>query len=199
MLVIAGSDTVSQLALRVAVAEWGGVVISIAAPASITLDISCQFREKVSDKMVLRSCWKSRHKNSSGPAPCWIRAGSAALLWLCVTQFACGSGAVGETKNVVQKDAEFDVTYNDTVTSENQTIYAFNHTVSRNKVSLFIVFHLVTSRSKEYNVICSLLSVGFRRRECVCLWMCCRRVWRVLSCLWCDRSKLCCLFKSLSY
>uniref|UniRef100_A0A3Q1JIW3 SID1 transmembrane family, member 2 n=1 Tax=Anabas testudineus TaxID=64144 RepID=A0A3Q1JIW3_ANATE len=45
----------------------------------------------------------------------------------------CGSGAVGETKNVVQKDAEFDVTYNDTVTSENQTIYAFNHTVSRNK------------------------------------------------------------------
>uniref|UniRef100_A0A671XSM8 SID1 transmembrane family member 2 n=1 Tax=Sparus aurata TaxID=8175 RepID=A0A671XSM8_SPAAU len=41
--------------------------------------------------------------------------------------------AVGETKNVVQKDAEFDVTYNDTVTSENQTIYAFNHTVSRNK------------------------------------------------------------------
>uniref|UniRef100_A0A8C6WPL6 SID1 transmembrane family, member 2 n=1 Tax=Neogobius melanostomus TaxID=47308 RepID=A0A8C6WPL6_9GOBI len=35
--------------------------------------------------------------------------------------------------NVVQKDAEFDVTYNDTVTSENQTIYAFNHTVSRNK------------------------------------------------------------------
>uniref|UniRef100_A0A665TVS7 SID1 transmembrane family, member 2 n=1 Tax=Echeneis naucrates TaxID=173247 RepID=A0A665TVS7_ECHNA len=44
-----------------------------------------------------------------------------------------GGGAVGETKSVVQKDAEFDVTYNDTVTSENQTIYAFNHTVSRNK------------------------------------------------------------------
>nr|ADG29120.1 systemic RNAi deficient-1 [Siniperca chuatsi] len=83
--------------------------------------------------MVLRSCWKSRHKNSSGLAPRWIRSGLAALLWLCVTQFACGSGAVGETKNVVQKDAEFDVTYNDTVTSENQTIYAFNHTVSRNK------------------------------------------------------------------
>uniref|UniRef100_A0A672IMU9 SID1 transmembrane family, member 2 n=1 Tax=Salarias fasciatus TaxID=181472 RepID=A0A672IMU9_SALFA len=45
----------------------------------------------------------------------------------------CGGGAVGETTNVVQKDAEFDVTYNDTVTSENQTIYAFNHTISRNK------------------------------------------------------------------
>ncbi|XP_056229256.1 SID1 transmembrane family member 2 isoform X2 [Seriola aureovittata] len=81
--------------------------------------------------MLLRSCWKSRHKNSSGP--CWIQPGLAALLWLCVTQLGCGSGAVGETKSVVQKDAEFDVTYNDTVTSENQTIYAFNHTVSRNR------------------------------------------------------------------
>uniref|UniRef100_A0A3Q3F980 SID1 transmembrane family, member 2 n=1 Tax=Labrus bergylta TaxID=56723 RepID=A0A3Q3F980_9LABR len=82
--------------------------------------------------MVFRSCWKSRHKNVSGAAgPRWIRPGLAALLWFCVTQFVCG--AVGETKNVVQKDAEFDVTYNDTVTSENQTIYAFNHTISRNK------------------------------------------------------------------
>ncbi|XP_039987705.1 SID1 transmembrane family member 2 isoform X1 [Xiphias gladius] len=83
--------------------------------------------------MLLRSCWKSRHKDSSGPAPFLIRPGLAALLWLCVTQLACGSGAVGEIKNVIQKDAEFDVTYNDTVTSLNQTIYAFNHTVSRNK------------------------------------------------------------------
>lgn len=90
--------------------------------------------------MMLRSCWKSRHKKSSGPASCWIRPGLTALLWLCVTQFICGSEAVGETKNVVQKDAEFDVTYNDTVTSENQTIYAFNHTVSRNKVSLARLF-----------------------------------------------------------
>nr|XP_046244513.1 SID1 transmembrane family member 2 isoform X2 [Scatophagus argus] len=83
--------------------------------------------------MVLRSCWKSRHKNNSGPTPFWIRSGLAALFWLCVTQFTCGSEAAGGTKNVVQKDAEFDVTYNDTVTSENQTMYAFNHTVSRNK------------------------------------------------------------------
>uniref|UniRef100_A0A3Q1BGN9 SID1 transmembrane family, member 2 n=1 Tax=Amphiprion ocellaris TaxID=80972 RepID=A0A3Q1BGN9_AMPOC len=99
----------------------------------LLVGISFQLRKTVSDKMVLRSCWKSRHKNSSRPAPRLIRAGLAALFWLCVTQLACGSGAVGETKNVVQKDAEFDVTYNDTVTSENQTIYAFNHTVSRNK------------------------------------------------------------------
>uniref|UniRef100_A0A673A1T5 SID1 transmembrane family, member 2 n=1 Tax=Sphaeramia orbicularis TaxID=375764 RepID=A0A673A1T5_9TELE len=83
--------------------------------------------------MVLRSCWKSRHKSRSGAADCLLRPGWTVLLWLCVTLVACASGVVGETKNVVQKDAEFDVTYNDTVTSENQTIYAFNHTVSRNK------------------------------------------------------------------
>ncbi|CAN9511081.1 unnamed protein product [Ophioblennius macclurei] len=83
--------------------------------------------------MVLRSCWKSRHKKTSGSSSDWIRPGLAALLWLCVTQLLCVGGAVGESTNVVQKDAAFDVTYNDTVTSENQTIYAFNHTISRNK------------------------------------------------------------------
>ncbi|XP_035768106.1 SID1 transmembrane family member 2 [Neolamprologus brichardi] len=81
--------------------------------------------------MVLRSSWKSRHKNSCGPAPRWIRPGLAALLWLCAIRLACGI-EVGET-NIIQKDAEFDANYNDTVTSENQTIYAFNHTISRNK------------------------------------------------------------------
>ncbi|TNN01347.1 hypothetical protein fugu_010729 [Takifugu bimaculatus] len=55
--------------------------------------------------MVVRSCWKSRHKNSRGAV----------------------------YRNVVQKQAEFDTIYSDTVSSENQTIYAFNHTVSRNK------------------------------------------------------------------
>lgn len=103
--------------------------------------------------MVLRSCWKSRHKNNCGPAPCWIRPGLVAVLCLCVTQIGCGSEALGGTKNVVQKDAEFDVTYNDTVTSENQTIYAFNHTVSRNKVSLhrqtIVICHLVISSNIE--------------------------------------------------
>lgn len=85
--------------------------------------------------MVQRSCWKSRHKSSCGRAPHWIRPGLLFLFSLCVTQFTYSSGSVGETKHVVQKDAEFDVVYNHTVTSENQTIYAFNHTVSRNKVS----------------------------------------------------------------
>uniref|UniRef100_A0A8C6TLJ1 SID1 transmembrane family, member 2 n=1 Tax=Neogobius melanostomus TaxID=47308 RepID=A0A8C6TLJ1_9GOBI len=84
--------------------------------------------------MVVRSCWKSRHK-SSQQCPRWFRPGLAiVILWFCATHFVCASGLVlGEATNVVQKDAEFDVTYNDTVTSENQTIYAFNHTVSRNK------------------------------------------------------------------
>ncbi|XP_074534838.1 SID1 transmembrane family member 2 isoform X1 [Halichoeres trimaculatus] len=103
--------------------------------------------------MVFRSCWKSRHKSGCGPAPCWIRAGFAALLLLCVTQFACGIGAVGETKNVIQKDAEFDVTYNDTVTSANQTIYAFNHTISRNKTEGVRVTVDVLSRGLESPIL----------------------------------------------
>uniref|UniRef100_A0A8C1JR68 SID1 transmembrane family member 2 n=1 Tax=Cyprinus carpio TaxID=7962 RepID=A0A8C1JR68_CYPCA len=40
---------------------------------------------------------------------------------------ACGASVV------IQRDAQFDVTYDDTVTSDNQTIYSYNHTVSRNK------------------------------------------------------------------
>uniref|UniRef100_A0A7N8YME7 SID1 transmembrane family, member 2 n=1 Tax=Mastacembelus armatus TaxID=205130 RepID=A0A7N8YME7_9TELE len=100
--------------------------------------------------MVLRSCWKSRHKNR--PAPCWIRPGLIALLWLC--GFSCCSGAVGETKNVVQKDAEFDVTYNDTVTSENQTIYAFNHT-------LFSPFPSFGFQTEGVRVSVDVLSQGF--------------------------------------
>ncbi|XP_007576023.1 SID1 transmembrane family member 2 isoform X2 [Poecilia formosa] len=83
--------------------------------------------------MVLRSYWKCRLKSSCFPAPRWIRPGLAALFWFCVTQLVCGAGALGENKFVRQKNAEFDVTYNDTVKSYNQTIYAFNHTISRNK------------------------------------------------------------------
>uniref|UniRef100_A0A8C8GMP1 SID1 transmembrane family member 2 n=1 Tax=Oncorhynchus tshawytscha TaxID=74940 RepID=A0A8C8GMP1_ONCTS len=74
--------------------------------------------------MVLRSCCKF------GPVSVLFRLGYVALLLLCVTHLRC---ARAENKTVVQKYAEFDVTYNDTVTSDNQTIYAFNHTVSRNK------------------------------------------------------------------
>lgn len=85
--------------------------------------------------MVLRSCWKSRHKSGFGPVSVWMRTGCVALLWVCVFHLGC-LGLVGGTKTVVQKEAEFDVTYNDTVTSDDLTIYAFNHTISRNKVSI---------------------------------------------------------------
>ncbi|KAM7413539.1 hypothetical protein PAMA_020762 [Pampus argenteus] len=101
--------------------------------------------------MVLRSCWKSRHKSSSGPTRCWLRSGLAALAWLCLTQF--GSVALGETNDVIQRDAEFDVTYNDTVTSENQTIYAFNHTVSRNKTEGVRVTVDVLSQTLESPIL----------------------------------------------
>uniref|UniRef100_A0A6Q2XMK8 SID1 transmembrane family, member 2 n=1 Tax=Esox lucius TaxID=8010 RepID=A0A6Q2XMK8_ESOLU len=79
--------------------------------------------------MFLRSCWKSRHKPDSGSVLVWLQLRYVALLWLCVTHLGCA----GAEKTVVQKDAEFDITYNDTARSDNQTIYAFNHTVSRNR------------------------------------------------------------------
>nr|XP_057934982.1 SID1 transmembrane family member 2 isoform X4 [Doryrhamphus excisus] len=84
--------------------------------------------------MLFRSHWKSRYKTISGAADCWWRPWLVLLWWSCLTQSTCGSGALEESKHlVIQRDGEFDVTYNDTVTSENQTIYAFNHTVSWNK------------------------------------------------------------------
>ncbi|KAK0135075.1 SID1 transmembrane family member 2 [Merluccius polli] len=83
--------------------------------------------------MVLRSCWKSRHKARPGPLPRWTRPGLGLVCCLYVLQLVYSTGAEGTTKTVVQKDAQFDVTYNDTVTNDNQTIYAFNHTVSKNK------------------------------------------------------------------
>uniref|UniRef100_A0A1A8MMF6 SID1 transmembrane family, member 2 n=2 Tax=Nothobranchius TaxID=28779 RepID=A0A1A8MMF6_9TELE len=78
--------------------------------------------------MLLRICRKSRHK-----AHRWFRAAIVLLLWMCAIQSICCVAAAGETKHIVQKEAEFDITYNDLVTSDNQTIYAFNHTISRNK------------------------------------------------------------------
>ncbi|XP_048836964.1 SID1 transmembrane family member 2 isoform X3 [Brienomyrus brachyistius] len=72
---------------------------------------------------------RSRRK----PGPAWSGCGAGlVVLCLCVAPYGA-SAVVGETKTVYQRDAEFEVTYNDTVTSDIQTIYAFNHTVSRNK------------------------------------------------------------------
>uniref|UniRef100_A0AAR2LLZ3 SID1 transmembrane family, member 2 n=1 Tax=Pygocentrus nattereri TaxID=42514 RepID=A0AAR2LLZ3_PYGNA len=49
------------------------------------------------------------------------------VLWVSVCLVHSDSSVV------VQKEAQFGVSYLDTVTSHNQTIYSFNHTVSRNK------------------------------------------------------------------
>ncbi|XP_061781569.1 SID1 transmembrane family member 2 isoform X3 [Nerophis lumbriciformis] len=85
--------------------------------------------------MLFSSLWKSRYKTHFGATDCWWRPGLVVLLcWSCVTQLTFGNGTFEESKHlVIQREGEFDITYNDTVTSENQTIYAFNHTVSRNK------------------------------------------------------------------
>uniref|UniRef100_A0A3P9K973 SID1 transmembrane family, member 2 n=1 Tax=Oryzias latipes TaxID=8090 RepID=A0A3P9K973_ORYLA len=98
--------------------------------ARLTSGMGSRWKQTAANKMVLRSCWKSRHKSSRRT----VNPGLAALLCFCATQFVCAAGQVDEAKKyVIQKDAEFDVTYNGTVTHDNQTIYAFNHTISRNK------------------------------------------------------------------
>ncbi|CAG06460.1 unnamed protein product, partial [Tetraodon nigroviridis] len=56
-------------------------------------------------------------------------------------------------KSVVQKNAEFDVIYSDAVTSENQTIYAFNHTISRNKTEGVRVSVDVSSQGLESPIL----------------------------------------------
>ncbi|XP_072310988.1 SID1 transmembrane family member 2 isoform X2 [Eucyclogobius newberryi] len=93
--------------------------------------------------MMLRNCWKSRHKGDRRCRP--------GLLWTvlaCVC--VCVPGVLGDTKNVVQMDADFDVSYNGTVTSDNQTIYAFNHTVSRNKTEgVRVTVDVQTQESQE--------------------------------------------------
>ncbi|XP_055012595.1 SID1 transmembrane family member 2-like [Boleophthalmus pectinirostris] len=59
--------------------------------------------------------------------------GFTLLLWMSMAQQVCGYASV------LQREAEFDVTYRDTVTSDNQTIYAFNCTVSSNTTVAFRV------------------------------------------------------------
>ncbi|XP_033832689.1 SID1 transmembrane family member 2 isoform X3 [Periophthalmus magnuspinnatus] len=104
--------------------------------------------------MVLRNCWKSRHKGvPRSPRHRWFCPGLTFVVWICAIHLGCGNGVMGDTKNVVQKDAEFDVTYNDTVTNENQTIYAFNHTVSRNKTEGVRVTVDVLSQASESPIL----------------------------------------------
>uniref|UniRef100_A0A8C9VD87 SID1 transmembrane family member 2 n=1 Tax=Scleropages formosus TaxID=113540 RepID=A0A8C9VD87_SCLFO len=81
---------------------------------------------------MLRSYWKSRHKRGPGAYALLLRLSAYLCLCACATRRGCAE-ELGDPKTVVHKDADFEVTYNDTVTSDIQTIYTFNHTVSRNK------------------------------------------------------------------
>uniref|UniRef100_A0A4W4ERG1 SID1 transmembrane family, member 2 n=1 Tax=Electrophorus electricus TaxID=8005 RepID=A0A4W4ERG1_ELEEL len=79
----------------------------------------------------MSNCWRSRRGTvfSCGFEPGLFSCFGVLLL----TTHVLYGEANTNTSVVVQKDAQFDITYLDTVTSENQTIYAFNHTVSKNK------------------------------------------------------------------
>ncbi|KAI7800331.1 putative SID1 transmembrane family member 2 [Triplophysa rosa] len=57
----------------------------------------------------------------------------SAVVGLVLMLMLCWCAPVDGSNVVIQRDAQFDVTYYDTVTSDNQTIYSYNHTVSRNK------------------------------------------------------------------
>uniref|UniRef100_A0A3B4A5G9 SID1 transmembrane family, member 2 n=1 Tax=Periophthalmus magnuspinnatus TaxID=409849 RepID=A0A3B4A5G9_9GOBI len=64
--------------------------------------------------------------------PCGGRVpGFTLLIWMSVARLVCGYGLSEETKTVLLREAEFDVIYEDTVTSNNQTVYAFNYTLFR--------------------------------------------------------------------
>uniref|UniRef100_A0A8B9LG08 SID1 transmembrane family, member 2 n=1 Tax=Astyanax mexicanus TaxID=7994 RepID=A0A8B9LG08_ASTMX len=75
----------------------------------------------------MAKCWKSKPRLS--PSLCSTSFLTRFLTVLLFTLHWVSS----ESSDVVQKDAQFGVPYQDTVTSHNQTIYSFNHTVSRNK------------------------------------------------------------------
>ncbi|XP_072528163.1 SID1 transmembrane family member 2-like [Salminus brasiliensis] len=79
----------------------------------------------------MAKCWKSKPR----PSPSLVPPGfHPVLFWVLAVLLLLPVHRVSsESSEVVQKEAQFGVTYLDTVTSHNQTIYSFNHTVSRNK------------------------------------------------------------------
>lgn len=88
-------------------------------------------------------CWKSKHRPFSSFCPQgmgWVLR-VVGVLWFILH---LGSS---DPSMVVQKDAQFGVTYLDSVNSLNQTIYSFNHTVSRNKVHSAEFLSLVSNIS----------------------------------------------------
>lgn len=74
----------------------------------------------------------------------------------------CWCAPVDGSNVVIQRDAQFDVTYYDTVTSDNQTIYSYNHTVSRNKAGVQMHFTHTHSYSDH---TCSTLSLSLSQTE----------------------------------
>ncbi|KAK3561342.1 hypothetical protein QTP86_030646 [Hemibagrus guttatus] len=72
----------------------------------------------------MASCWKPTHSSLR----CLLL-----LLLFVLTLDGAGVEATNSSVEVRQKDGEFDKRYVDTVMSEVQIIYTFNHTVTRNK------------------------------------------------------------------
>lgn len=75
----------------------------------------------------MASCWKPSHSS--------FRHLLLLFVVFVLTVEGAGAEASNSSVRVLQKDGEFDKRYVDTVTSEEQIIYTFNHTVTRNKVS----------------------------------------------------------------
>ncbi|XP_073671598.1 SID1 transmembrane family member 2 isoform X1 [Paramisgurnus dabryanus] len=81
----------------------------------------------------------------------WVRSAPG---WVVLMLMCCWCpGGADSTNVVIHKDAQFDVTYSDTVTSDNQTIYSYNHTVSRNKTEGVRVSVELVSESTQSPVL----------------------------------------------
>ncbi|XP_063060943.1 SID1 transmembrane family member 2 isoform X2 [Engraulis encrasicolus] len=105
--------------------------------------------------MVMLIWWKSRHKPSLGCMSMCFRLSLVSrplfplLLFTLVLNVRCND-ITAATNRILQKEAQFDFTYNDEVNNDNQTIYAFNHTVSRNKTEGVRVWvNLLTENTKN--------------------------------------------------
>ncbi|XP_058866366.1 SID1 transmembrane family member 2-like isoform X2 [Acipenser ruthenus] len=94
---------------------------------------------------------KSRHKEAQ---PAETSLHSWPVMWLCLALATLTIPSVATAKIVVnQKDANFDVSYNDSVTDELQNVYAFNHTVSRHKTEGVRVSVNVLSKAVENPIL----------------------------------------------
>ncbi|XP_042329967.1 SID1 transmembrane family member 2 isoform X6 [Sceloporus undulatus] len=81
--------------------------------------------------------------------PAWAQALLALLLWGCPWARPCQA----PEKRVVQREADFDRLYSDSVQAQALDIYAFNHTVTRNRTEGVRVSVNVLSEQKESPVL----------------------------------------------